>query len=77
MTDNTVNNGQVSQVRYPARVPRVEFQIYFALIFLAALPIVSMMWLWSLVSTQRVPSGGPLARAWREAQVVTPTIFQP
>jgi hypothetical protein len=76
MTDHTANSGHASH-RYPARTPRAEFVTYFALIFVAALPIVSVMWLWTLVTSQRLPVEGPIARAWREAGLVTPMLFRP
>ncbi len=77
MTDHTANGAHVSHTRYPARTPRAEFVTYFVLILLAALPIVSVMWLWTLVTTQRLPVDGPFVRAWREAATVTPMLFRP
>lgn len=77
MTDHTANSGHVSHIHHPARTPRAEFITYFALIFLAAIPFAVVMWLWTLVTTQRLPVIGPFTRAWREAGFVTPMLFRP
>jgi hypothetical protein len=62
---------------HATRAPRAEFIVYFALIFVLAIPFAAGFWLWQLASERRFPVHGPLARAWREAGVVTPEIFRP
>lgn len=58
------------------RVPKTEFIIYFALIFtLALLPHV-VGWLLQTLRHARLPRLGPVARAWKDAQAVTPMIFR-
>ncbi|MBN2631080.1 MAG: protein pufQ [Rhodobacteraceae bacterium] len=59
------------------RTPRAEFYIYFALIFAVAIPLATFAWVWVLITEQRLPVHGPLARAWREAGAITPAIFRP
>jgi hypothetical protein len=71
MTDVTSN---------PAR-PRassgrsIEFHVYFAMIFLLALPFGSVRWLRDIVRFRTLNLRGPLARAWAEADRITPFIF--
>lgn len=77
MSDHTVGGGPTPRAHYPARTPRMEFYTYFALIFLAAIPFAAVAWLWSLLRDRQFPVHGPLARAWREAGALTPTIFRP
>ena len=73
MSDHTAGgNGH-----HAHRAPRVEFYVYFALIFLVAIPFALVAWVVQVVMERRLPVHGPLARAWREAGVITPTIFRP
>ncbi len=58
------------------RKPHAEFYAYFVLIFVLAIPFGLMFWAWGLISEQRLPTHGPLARAWREAGAVTAAIFR-
>jgi hypothetical protein len=60
----------------PTRAPRAEFYAYFAVIFLVAVPFALVAWVYGLVTERRLPAHGPLARAWREAGAITPSIFQ-
>ena len=58
------------------RVPKAEFLVYFALIFvLAVLPHV-VGWLFQAIRHGRLPPLGPVGRAWKDAQAVTPMIFR-
>jgi len=59
------------------RTPRAEFRIYFAVIFLVAIPFAALAWVCNLVTERRLPVHGPVARAWREAGAITPAIFRP
>jgi hypothetical protein len=74
MSDHTAGDHDVHNVH---RTPKAEFYVYFALIFVLAIPFATAIWAWSLISERRLPVHGPLARAWREAGAVTPSIFRP
>ena len=52
-----------------------EYMIYFAIIFLLALPFATVTWLRDVVRRGSLNLRGPLARAWVEADAVTPMIF--
>ena len=72
MSDYTAN-GDLHQVK---RVNKTEFVIYFALIFsLAVLPHV-VGWLLQAVRHSKFPRLGPVARALKDAEAVTPMIFR-
>ncbi len=67
---------------YSANIPHVkmvnkaEYAIYFALIFsLAVLPHV-VGWAYQVLRHMRLPRLGPVARALKDAQAVTPMIFR-
>lgn len=77
MSDQTLGGGQEARGPHPARTPRTEFYTYFALIFLAAIPFACVTCLWSMLRDRQLPVHGPLARAWRDAGALTPTIFRP
>lgn len=70
MSDYSAN---ISHVRM---VNKAEFAVYFALIFsLAVLPHV-VGWAYQVLRHMRLPRLGPVARALRDAQAVTPMIFR-
>lgn len=78
MSDHTAGSHGASQgSAYGHRTPKAEFCIYFAMIFLVAIPIATAAWVVSLVRDRHLPVHGPLARAWREAGAITPAIFRP
>ncbi len=52
-----------------------EFQFYFALIFVAAIPFASAAWVRDVIRHRSLNMHGPLARAWAEADRITPLIF--
>jgi len=52
-----------------------EFHVYFALIFLLALPFASVRWVRDVIRNRTLDLRGPLARAWGEADRITPVIF--
>ena len=58
------------------RVPKAEFFVYFALIFVLALPVQMVAWLGSLLWTLHMPHSGPVRRAWGDAVSITPMIFR-
>jgi hypothetical protein len=53
----------------------LEFQIYFALIFFLAIPVGCERWIASVIRAHSLDVKGPLARAWAEADRITPLIF--
>ena len=72
MSDYSANGG----LTHVKRVNRAEYFVYFALIFgLAVLPHVAG-WLFQTVRHARLPRLGPVARALKDAQAVTPMIFR-
>jgi hypothetical protein len=74
MSDQTANGPVHGHVH---RTPKTEFYIYFTLIFMVAVPLSLVAWVWTALRYQRFPKYGPLARAWREAGAITPAIFRP
>lgn len=73
MSDHTAGDHGESHV---SRTPHAEFYVYFAIIFVLAIPFALVIWTTQLVRERRLPVHGPLARAWREAGTVTPAIFR-
>ena len=55
--------------------PRAEFAAYFAIIFLATLPLALLTWALTAARQLRMPDRGPVARAWSQARIITPMIF--
>ena len=64
-------------MQHAQRTPKTEFYLYFALIFVLAVPIATVNWVLRLIVDRRLPVQGPLARAWCEAGSITPAIFRP
>jgi len=52
-----------------------EFHAYFALIFLLSLPFAFVGWALDIAARRTLNLPGPLARAWAEADRITPLIF--
>jgi PufQ cytochrome subunit len=77
MSDHTAGEHGLAGASSSHRTPHAEFYVYFALIFVVAVPIALVAWGVSLVTERRLPVMGPLARAWREAGAITPAIFRP
>ncbi len=62
--------------RRPAgRLRNAEFQFYFAVIFVLALPSSCITWMRDIFRHRTLNLLGPLARAWAEADRITPLIF--
>lgn len=61
--------------RRAGRGRNVEFQVYFTLIFLLAIPVGTERWIANVIRKRSLNVRGPLARAWAEADRVTPVIF--
>ncbi len=55
--------------------PRTEFAVYFAIIFLATLPLATLTWALTAIRGMSLPEKGPMARAWSQARIITPMIF--
>ena len=53
----------------------VEFMIYFAIIFLATLPLATLTWALAAIRSRSFTDKGPLARASTQARIITPMIF--
>jgi hypothetical protein len=77
MSDHTAGEHGLGEGQHAHRTPHAEFYVYFALIFLVAIPFAVAGWLIQTATERRLPSHGPLARAWREAGAITPAIFRP
>ena len=61
---------------HKARAKRgTEFLLYFSLIFVLAIPFATIFWLIDVFQKQTLNLHGPLARAWAEADRITPLIF--
>jgi hypothetical protein len=70
---DTSAHGEMHHVN---RVPKAEFFVYFAMIFaLALLPHV-LGWTIQMIRHMALPRLSPWARAWKDAQAVTPMIFR-
>ena len=52
-----------------------EYILYFSLIFVLAIPFATVFWVLDVIRKQTPMLQGPLARAWAEANRVTPLIF--
>ncbi|MCH2163745.1 MAG: cytochrome PufQ [Marinovum sp.] len=72
MTDMTSNTPESVRSR---KTPKTEFAVYFAVIFLATLPLAFLTWLLQAARTLALPEKGPLMRAWSQARIITPMIF--
>ena len=75
MTDFTNNSNEMSASGKRNQPSTSEYRVYSALIRLAALPICSLIWTFSLVRHIALPAKGPLSMAWSEARTITPRIF--
>lgn len=53
----------------------VEFYTYFTLILLVSLPGETVRYSVEIAKRRTLNLRGPLARAWAEAEHITPTIF--
>ncbi|HKL55228.1 MAG: cytochrome PufQ [Roseovarius sp.] len=69
MTSNPPERGRSASRR------SVEYQVYFTVIFIVALPSASLRWGRDVARYRTLNLRGPLARAWAEADRMTPFIF--
>ncbi|ABV95253.1 protein pufQ [Dinoroseobacter shibae DFL 12 = DSM 16493] len=72
MADQTTN-GPVTHRAH--KMPKAEFYTYFAIIFIAAVPVAALSWLLATVKSGSFQKKGPIARAWSQARIITPMIF--
>ncbi|NCO86618.1 MAG: protein pufQ [Rhodobacterales bacterium] len=72
MTDFT---SDTPVLRARSAPPKREYYAYFAIIFLAALPLATLTWALGAARRFEMPEKGPLARAWTQARIITPQIF--
>lgn len=73
MSDQTSNGGfEVSQKR---STPKGEFVVYFAIIFVATVPLACLTWALSILKNGNAGGRGPIKRAWSQANIITPMIF--
>ena len=54
---------------------KTEFMVYFAIIFLATLPLACLTWALAAIRSRSFTDKGPMARAWTQARIITPMIF--
>ncbi|MFK7876782.1 MAG: cytochrome PufQ [Paracoccaceae bacterium] len=74
MTDLTNHAVQDSSPR-ARKTPKAEFTTYFALIFLATLPLSTLTWCLGVLRTGSFDRKSPLKSAWSQARIITPMIF--
>jgi hypothetical protein len=76
MTDHSANGAEAHVEHHPARTPHTEFYVYFAVIFMVAIPFAILGWFASLLTQGHMPDQNAISRAWSEAQAITPLIFR-
>jgi len=55
--------------------PKVEFMVYFGIVFVATLPLACVTWALATIKSGGRTDKGPVARAWTQARIITPMIF--
>lgn len=75
MSDQTTDIGIIAPRRASPAAERREFYAYFAVIFLATLPLALLTWALTALRRLELPERGPVSRAWSQARVITPMIF--
>lgn len=71
MTDVT-SSAPVSRRTKPLKT---EFMVYFAIIFIATLPLACLTWALAAFKSGSLTDKGPIGRAWSQARIITPMIF--
>ena len=71
MSDMT-SDVQVGRAR---KSPSTEYMVYFAVIFVATLPLATLTWALAAMRSRSFTDKGPMARAWSQARIITPMIF--
>ena len=79
MSDMTTDFTQEEAAEAPHHATRrkgnTEFMVYFAIIFVATLPLATLTWAMQAFKTRSFTEKGPMARAWSQARIITPMIF--
>ena len=75
MTDMTSNVAPHAHAQSKRKTNQTEFMVYFAIIFLATLPLACLTWALAAIKSRSFTNKGPMARAWSQAQIITPMIF--
>ncbi|TMM50637.1 protein pufQ [Sulfitobacter sabulilitoris] len=72
-----MTSGGMPQAREPRsrKSHNTEFMVYFAIIFVATLPLATLTWALSALRSRSFTARGPMARAWSQARIITPMIF--
>ncbi|MEJ6396677.1 cytochrome PufQ [Yoonia sp. 208BN28-4] len=73
MTDFTTDT-QVT-ARSKSNGANREYYTYFAIIFVATLPLAFLTWGLRALRQMTLPEQGPIKAAWSQAQIITPRIF--
>ena len=74
MSDFT--SGHIGTQRRARHAPPMrEYYTFFALIFLATLPLALLTWALTAARRLELPERGPVRAAWAQAQIITPRIF--
>lgn len=73
MTD--VTNHTMPRRRVRSSASKREYYTYFAVIFLATLPLAFLTWILATLRQFALPERGPIKAAWKQAQIITPMIF--
>ena len=74
MADFTVNSPRGRGAARPGGA--LEYRLYFAVMFILALPFALLAYFWAVTRHARIPDQGPLARARAEAHLIVPMIFR-
>ena len=74
MTDMTSNLATETTAKRRSGA-RTEFMVYFAIIFIATLPLACLTWALAAIKSRSFTDKGPMARAWTQARIITPMIF--
>ncbi|WP_300038484.1 cytochrome PufQ [uncultured Roseobacter sp.] len=76
MTSDMIDTGADNAPQAPSRkAVKAEFMVYFAIIFVATLPLATLTWALQAIRTRSFTDKGPMARAWTQARIITPMIF--
>ncbi|MFK7878445.1 cytochrome PufQ [Roseobacter sp.] len=76
MTSDMIENTVETLHGAPSRkAEKTEFLVYFAIIFLATLPLATLTWALSAIRSRSLPDKGPISRAWTQTHIITPMIF--
>jgi hypothetical protein len=74
MTDFTTDTPMI-ETRSMRSGHKREYIAYFAVIFIATLPLACLTWLLTATRQMRLPEKGPIKAAWSQANIITPIIF--